>query len=455
MDSYTSQLNGKTIVYREDGILFGNMFLPFSEMSDIVIKNGEIPVWQFTYKERRLQIPYSVSERDKIEPFIHKAIGDDLNTLLQSLEITPSTSTPANDSTLNQTGPLIQTKTVPKYSFKAKISGTDVTFSEEGFGAGNTFYSYSKISNITHIDGEEPAFLFDYEGKQMKLPYDKRDKDNLFMFFYRDRFSTEKQQNNKTEFIANVPKQETVTAKTEPSLSGRSEKTIRNETISNNNNRATASVDSSPKKKKSKTIICKHCGAEIAKSAKVCPHCGGKNKKPVFKRVWFWLLLIVLVFLILAIAGSGNQYKLSDDSSNMSEADYKSACEEVTYKELAKNADKYEGKKLKFTGQVQQVAYDSESGESEYLVAVTKDEYDFYDDNIYLYYNVGSKEKIIEEDIIAIYGEGSGEKSYTSVLGASITVPAVTAVYVDVIEAETKEEVEDDVIEEEIEEVEE
>lgn len=35
---------------------------------------------------------------------------------------------------------------------------------------------------------------------------------------------------------------------------------------------------------KSKMTTCKHCGAEIAASAKVCPHCGGKNKPPIYKR---------------------------------------------------------------------------------------------------------------------------------------------------------------------------
>ena len=40
---------------------------------------------------------------------------------------------------------------------------------------------------------------------------------------------------------------------------------------------------------------CKSCGNMIAKNAKVCPSCGAKNKKPVFKRVWFWLLVIVVL----------------------------------------------------------------------------------------------------------------------------------------------------------------
>ena len=58
-------------------------------------------------------------------------------------------------------------------------------------------------------------------------------------------------------------------------------------------------------KKQTKMISCKHCGAEIAASAKVCPHCGGKNKKPLYKRVWFWIL-IVLILIAAVSCGSGS-----------------------------------------------------------------------------------------------------------------------------------------------------
>ena len=45
---------------------------------------------------------------------------------------------------------------------------------------------------------------------------------------------------------------------------------------------------------------CKHCGKEIAKSAKICPHCGGKNKGK------FGLLLIcfLLILGLIGIVGS-------------------------------------------------------------------------------------------------------------------------------------------------------
>lgn len=48
---------------------------------------------------------------------------------------------------------------------------------------------------------------------------------------------------------------------------------------------------------------CKSCGQEIAKSAKSCPHCGAKNKKPIFTKWWFWLMI---VFIFMGIIGSSD-----------------------------------------------------------------------------------------------------------------------------------------------------
>lgn len=50
----------------------------------------------------------------------------------------------------------------------------------------------------------------------------------------------------------------------------------------------------------SKLKKCKSCGTEIAKSAKTCPSCGAKNKKPFYTRVWFWVL--IALFLIIAFS---------------------------------------------------------------------------------------------------------------------------------------------------------
>lgn len=48
---------------------------------------------------------------------------------------------------------------------------------------------------------------------------------------------------------------------------------------------------------KEKLINCKSCGKKIAKDAKVCPECGGKNKKPFYKTAWFWIIAILITII--------------------------------------------------------------------------------------------------------------------------------------------------------------
>ncbi len=60
--------------------------------------------------------------------------------------------------------------------------------------------------------------------------------------------------------------------------------------------------------KSNKMATCKHCGAEIASNAKNCPQCGGKNKKPLYKRPWFIIVvLLVVVSVIGSIGGNSNE----------------------------------------------------------------------------------------------------------------------------------------------------
>jgi RNA polymerase subunit RPABC4/transcription elongation factor Spt4 len=65
--------------------------------------------------------------------------------------------------------------------------------------------------------------------------------------------------------------------------------------------------------KASKMVTCKHCGTEIAASAKVCPKCGGKNKKPIYKRPWFIALIVII---IIGAIGSAGGDKTSNEAGN-------------------------------------------------------------------------------------------------------------------------------------------
>lgn len=67
---------------------------------------------------------------------------------------------------------------------------------------------------------------------------------------------------------------------------------------------------------KSKMKQCKSCSKEIAANAKSCPGCGAKNKKPIYKRPWVWV--IAFFIMIGAIGGSGSSSSSSTSSKSNS-----------------------------------------------------------------------------------------------------------------------------------------
>ncbi len=98
----------------------------------------------------------------------------------------------------------------------------------------------------------------------------------------------------------------------------------------------------------------------------------------------------------------------------------------ITYDNLARTPDDYNGKKVKFYGKVLQVM--EGDGEIQIRLAVN-DDYDTvllggYDSSI-----VSSR--VLEDDEITIYGTSIGLISYESTMGGTITIPAV---YIDKID---------------------
>lgn len=110
---------------------------------------------------------------------------------------------------------------------------------------------------------------------------------------------------------------------------------------------------------------------------------------------------------------------------------YKENCEEFDYESIARNPDQYKGKYAKFTGEVIQVL---ESGKNvELRVNVTKGAY-MYEDTIYVTYTRKNEteSRILENDIVTIYGTLEGLKSYESILKTTITIPQINAKYIDI-----------------------
>ena len=61
--------------------------------------------------------------------------------------------------------------------------------------------------------------------------------------------------------------------------------------------------------------LCKTCGATIAKNAKRCPKCGAKNKKPIYKRVSFWISIVVLLLIVSCSTTNGGETSGTSDLS--------------------------------------------------------------------------------------------------------------------------------------------
>nr|DAZ40159.1 MAG TPA: hypothetical protein [Caudoviricetes sp.] len=203
---------------------------------------------------------------------------------------------------------------------------------------------------------------------------------------------------------------------------------------------------------KSKMTTCKHCGAEIAASAKVCPHCGGKNKPPIYKRWWF--IAIIVLIVLSAIGGSGSSSDSSASSSKatskasastassvasvvpeISEDDYKAECQTVDYKELCRYPEKYEGTKIVVKVKVSQIIDANFSGsEKAWRTYTDNSGYGFYADDEYYMLDKrgGDAVKILEDDIITVYGEFTGLEKITRALTSTTDeLPRIEVKYAD------------------------
>lgn len=206
---------------------------------------------------------------------------------------------------------------------------------------------------------------------------------------------------------------------------------------------------------KSKMTTCKHCGAEIAASAKVCPQCGGKNKPPIYKRWWF--IAIIVLIALSAIGGSSSSSdstaisskatsKASESTASsvasvvpeISEDDYKAECQSVDYKELCRYPEKYEGTKIAVKVKVSQIIDANFSGsEKAWRTYTDNSGYGFYaDDEYYMLDKRGDDAvKILEDDIITVYGEFTGLEKITRALTSTTDeLPRIEVKYADLVE---------------------
>ena len=113
------------------------------------------------------------------------------------------------------------------------------------------------------------------------------------------------------------------------------------------------------------------------------------------------------------------------------EADFKASCQTYTFEQMARNPDNFKGTNVKVTGEVIQVLYGYDSVDIRMNITKEGTYSTYYTDTIYVTYTPKEGEdKILEDDIITVYGTSQGDYSYTSTIGAQVTLPLISGKYI-------------------------
>lgn len=110
---------------------------------------------------------------------------------------------------------------------------------------------------------------------------------------------------------------------------------------------------------------------------------------------------------------------------------YVAKCSSYSYEQIARSPEEYKGKYAVLRGEVIQVMEDS--GSYTLRVNITQGSYTWTDTILVYYEQKGtSAPRILEDDIVTMYGQLNGMYTYESIFGASITVPLLMAEYIDI-----------------------
>lgn len=168
-------------------------------------------------------------------------------------------------------------------------------------------------------------------------------------------------------------------------------------------------------------------------------------KKPWYKRWYVWVAVGVAFTLFISFRyghypdenkniATTSEYQdetQSTQSAKETEKEFKKSCKTITFKKLARNPDKHKGENFKIKGQVIQVL-DSDSwfNDSTALrINITQDG-TFWTDTIISAVNIPKgDDRILDDDIITLWGTCKGLYTYKSVLGQNISLPRVDIEY--------------------------
>lgn len=115
--------------------------------------------------------------------------------------------------------------------------------------------------------------------------------------------------------------------------------------------------------------------------------------------------------------------------------EYMSSCKEYSYKDVLRNPDDYIGEKVKIQLKISSVHEKDILNDTKYYLAYSKGEYGWYE-NMYAVFDKRSSEdlKLLEDDIIEVYGEIAEPEDTVSLIVNSSEVFAINMKYVKLID---------------------
>jgi hypothetical protein len=216
---------------------------------------------------------------------------------------------------------------------------------------------------------------------------------------------------------------------------------------------------------------CIHCGAELNDDAAFCGICGKsvndtankfvpvappKSKANVNLIVAIIVLGVIFIMILSYIFGDTEDENTPTSNADVAQTDVldetqtntptptktpkptptpeqtptpdmiKANCGYVKYSDLARNPEEYKDKYLTYKGKVIQSSESSTSKRRSYTIRLAVDSN--YDSIVYVKYTTApDAPRILENDIVHIYGKADGLTSYTTVLGQKITIPKIEA----------------------------
>lgn len=173
--------------------------------------------------------------------------------------------------------------------------------------------------------------------------------------------------------------------------------------------------------------VCTVCGEEVEEAIEKLEHTPGE-----------WIVTVPAQSdkdgereIQCTVCGETLKHESYEMTEEEKEDAFKAECEWYSYDTIARNPGDYLLEKVAFRGEVIQ---SMEKGDNYTLrVNVTQGRYT-WSDTIYVEYtkNDPNEPRILEDDIITLYGFAFDTITYETVLGAKVTIPAVLASYIDI-----------------------